>query len=193
MDSDLLLVIVTYFDQAGIDTMQLKCQALIARAFLSQHLQKTANALEVFESLGGLKEAYSELLMVVRVVLILPLTTCSNERIFSVLTFVKDNDGKRATFAFAAYILWESCSEGAWFWEACRRLRKNEAKEIFNAEITVRKFLIYTVNVPFWYCFWSLNKLQSANPKGITVLKGILENLEIFKAGWGPKIDIWPP
>ncbi|KAK2701882.1 hypothetical protein QYM36_019480 [Artemia franciscana] len=90
MDSDLLLVIATYFDQAGIDTMQLKCQALIARAFVSQLPQKPANALDVFERLGGLKEAYSELLKVVRVVLTLPLTTCSNERFFSVLTFVKD-------------------------------------------------------------------------------------------------------
>ncbi|XP_065580922.1 zinc finger MYM-type protein 1-like [Artemia franciscana] len=90
MDSDLLFVIATYFDQAGIDTMQLKCQALIARAFVSQLLQKPANALDVFEQLGGLKEAYSELLKVVRVVLTLPLTTCSNERFFSVLTFVKD-------------------------------------------------------------------------------------------------------
>ena len=35
-DSDLVLVIVTYFDHSGIDGMQLKCQALIARAFLSQ-------------------------------------------------------------------------------------------------------------------------------------------------------------
>ncbi|KAK2719003.1 hypothetical protein QYM36_006128 [Artemia franciscana] len=75
MDSDLLLVIATYFDQAGIDTMQLKCQALIARAFVSQLPQKPANALDVFERLGGLKEAYSELLKVVRVVLTLPLTT----------------------------------------------------------------------------------------------------------------------
>ncbi|KAK2704776.1 hypothetical protein QYM36_016984, partial [Artemia franciscana] len=64
MDSDLLLVIATYFDQAGIDTMQLKCQALIARAFVSQLPQKPANALDVFERLGGLKEAYSELLKV---------------------------------------------------------------------------------------------------------------------------------
>ncbi|KAK2703123.1 hypothetical protein QYM36_018357 [Artemia franciscana] len=75
MDSDLLLVIATYFDQAGIDTMQLKCQALIARAFVSQLPQKPANALDVFERLGGLKEADSELLKVVRVVLTLPLTT----------------------------------------------------------------------------------------------------------------------
>ncbi|KAK2701850.1 hypothetical protein QYM36_019511, partial [Artemia franciscana] len=65
MDSDLLLVIATYFDQAGIDTMQLKCQALIARAFVSQLPQKPANALDVFERLGGLKEAYSELLKVI--------------------------------------------------------------------------------------------------------------------------------
>ncbi|KAK2714185.1 hypothetical protein QYM36_008673, partial [Artemia franciscana] len=65
MDSDLLLVIATYFDQAGIDTMQLKCQALIARAFVSQLPQKPANALDVFQRLGGLKEAYSELLKVV--------------------------------------------------------------------------------------------------------------------------------
>ncbi|KAK2707660.1 hypothetical protein QYM36_015376 [Artemia franciscana] len=64
MDSDLLLVIATYFDQVGIDTMQLKCQALIARAFVSQLPQKPANALDVFERLGGLKEAYSELLKV---------------------------------------------------------------------------------------------------------------------------------
>ena len=109
MDSDLLLVIATYFNQAGIDTMQLKCQALIARAFVLQLPQKPANALDVFERLGGLKEAYSELLKVVRVVLTLPLTMCSNERFFSVLTFVKDylqtTMGKRATFAFAAYIL----------------------------------------------------------------------------------------
>ena len=39
---------------------------------------------------------------------------------------------------------------------------KNEAKEISIAEVTVRKFLI---NVPFWYSFWSLNKLQNANQK----------------------------
>ena len=73
-----------------VDTMQLKCQALIARAFVSQLPQKPVNALDVFESLGGLKEAYSELLKVVSVVLTLPLTTCSNERFLSVLTFVKD-------------------------------------------------------------------------------------------------------
>ena len=90
MDWDLLFVIATYFDQAGIDTMQLKCQAVIARAFLSQHPQKPTNALDVFKSLGGLKEAYSELLKVVRVVLTIPLRTCTNGRFFSALTFVKD-------------------------------------------------------------------------------------------------------
>ncbi|KAK2719895.1 hypothetical protein QYM36_005391 [Artemia franciscana] len=55
IDSDLHPVSMTYFDQVGIDTMQLKCQALIARAFLSQLPQKPANALDVFESLVGLK------------------------------------------------------------------------------------------------------------------------------------------
>ncbi|KAK2717665.1 hypothetical protein QYM36_006442 [Artemia franciscana] len=54
------------FYKAGIDTMQLRCQALIARAFVSQLPQKLANALDVFENLGGLKEAYSERLKVVR-------------------------------------------------------------------------------------------------------------------------------
>ena len=52
MDTDLLLVITTYLDQAGIDTMQLKCQALIAREFVLQLPQKLANALDVFETLG---------------------------------------------------------------------------------------------------------------------------------------------
>ncbi|KAK2708116.1 hypothetical protein QYM36_015715, partial [Artemia franciscana] len=65
MDLDLLLVIMTYFNQLP---------------------QKPANALGVFKSLERLKEAYSKLLEVVGVVLTLPLTTCSNERFFSVLT-----------------------------------------------------------------------------------------------------------
>ena len=47
--------------------------------------------LKIFsKGLGGLKEAFSEVLEVMRVVLTLPLITCSNERFFSVLTFVKD-------------------------------------------------------------------------------------------------------
>ena len=57
MDSDLLLVIATYFDQAGIATMQLKFQALIFRAFVSELPQKPANTLDVFERIGGLTEA----------------------------------------------------------------------------------------------------------------------------------------
>ncbi|KAK2723842.1 hypothetical protein QYM36_002257 [Artemia franciscana] len=76
MDSDLLLVIATYFDQAGIDTMQLKCQALIARAFVSKLPQKPANALDVLERLGGLKEAYSELLKVLRTTITLLIFSC---------------------------------------------------------------------------------------------------------------------
>ena len=90
MNTDLLLEIATYFDKAGIDVIELKSQALIARAYVSQFPQKPANALDLFESLGGLKEAFFEVLEVVRVVLTLPLTTCSNEQFFCVLTFLKD-------------------------------------------------------------------------------------------------------
>ena len=88
--SDLFIVFARYFNQARIQIMQLKCQALIAHTFVSQLPQKLTNALNVFESLGELKEAYYELLKIIRVVLTFPLTTCSNERFFCVLTFVKD-------------------------------------------------------------------------------------------------------
>ena len=79
MSTDLLLEIATYFDKAGIDVIELKSQALIARAYVLQLPQKPANTLSLFKGLGGLKEAYSEVLEVVRVVLTFLLTTCTNE------------------------------------------------------------------------------------------------------------------
>ena len=79
MNTNLLLEIATYFDKAGIDVIELKSQALIARAYVLQLPQKPANTLDLFKGLGGLKEAYSEVLEVVRVVITLLLTTCTNE------------------------------------------------------------------------------------------------------------------
>lgn len=73
---------------AHIDSVLLVSQIHAAKVFLEQKKQK--DLIDVYTALNTLPIAFSELLVILKILLTIPVTTASNERFFSVLKHVKN-------------------------------------------------------------------------------------------------------
>ena len=90
MDTKLLKRFSALYGQLDIDKIFLESQAGIAKRFLLDEEKKLENFLDIIDHLQALPVAYSEVIKVLCIAATLPVTTASNERLFSRLEIVKN-------------------------------------------------------------------------------------------------------
>ena len=89
MDTELLKRFSALYGELDIDDILLESQAGIAKRFLLDEEKKPENFLDIVDHLQALPVAYSEVIKVLCIAATLPVTTASNERLFSSLEIVK--------------------------------------------------------------------------------------------------------
>ena len=90
MDRELLKRFSSLYGELDIDSILLESQAGIAKRFLLNEDKNSENFLDIVNHLQALPVAYSEVIKVLRIADTLPVTTASNERLFSSLEIVKN-------------------------------------------------------------------------------------------------------
>ena len=90
MDIELLKHFSALYGELDIDDILLESQAGIAKCFLFDKEEKPKNFLNIVDHLQALPVAYSEVIKVLRIAATLPVTTASNECLFSSLEIVKN-------------------------------------------------------------------------------------------------------
>ncbi|XP_066965664.1 uncharacterized protein [Macrobrachium rosenbergii] len=81
--------IVEFYKDIHIDEILLNAQISVAKRHFLTKNEKPQNLFELYDELKPLECAYSEILKIVKILITLPVTTASNERLFSVLSLVK--------------------------------------------------------------------------------------------------------
>lgn len=90
MDAGLLKQFSELYSEMDIDQILLEAQAGIAKRFLLEEEAKPKNFMDVIDNIETLPVAYSEIIKVLHIAATLPVTTASNERLFSGLEIVKN-------------------------------------------------------------------------------------------------------
>ena len=90
VDTELLKLFSALYDELDIDDILLESQAGIAKRFLLDEEKKLENFPDTVDDLQALPVAYSEVIKVLCIAATLPVTTASNERLFSSLEIVKN-------------------------------------------------------------------------------------------------------
>ena len=81
--------LINHYPYCGVDIIIVESQLEAAKQFLQQLSVQPTNMYEVYDALCHLPAAYSEIIKVLNLILTLPVTTATNERIFSNLKRVK--------------------------------------------------------------------------------------------------------
>ncbi|XP_066971900.1 uncharacterized protein [Macrobrachium rosenbergii] len=84
-----LSTIVEFYKDIHIDETLLNIQISVAKSHFLTKNEKPKNLFELYDELKPLECAYSEILKIVKILITLPVTTASNERLCSVLSLVK--------------------------------------------------------------------------------------------------------
>ncbi|XP_066980069.1 zinc finger MYM-type protein 1-like [Macrobrachium rosenbergii] len=84
-----LSAIVEFYKDIHIDEILLNAQNSVAKSHFLTKNEKPTNLFELYDELKPLDCAYSEILKIVKILITIPVTTASNERLFSVLSLVK--------------------------------------------------------------------------------------------------------
>ena len=84
-----LSTILQFYKGIHIDEVLLNSQISVAKSHFLTKNEKSKNLFELYDELKPLECAHSEILKIVKILIALPVTTASNERLFSVLSLVK--------------------------------------------------------------------------------------------------------
>ena len=84
-----LSTIVQFCKDIHIDEILLNTQLSVAKSHFLTKNEKPKSLFEFYDELKPLECAYSEILKIVKILITLPVTTASNERLSSVLSLVK--------------------------------------------------------------------------------------------------------
>ena len=82
-------MIVKQYPFCGIDLFKIKSQLDTAKQYMNKLILQPVNTYEVHDSLINLPAVYREILKLLHLILTLPVTTATNERLFSILKRVK--------------------------------------------------------------------------------------------------------
>ena len=89
MQGSIASTLINHYPYCGVDIIIVESQLEAAKKFLQQLSVQPTNMYEVYDALCHLPAAYSEIIKVLNLILTLPVTTATNERIFSNLKRVK--------------------------------------------------------------------------------------------------------
>ena len=81
--------ILQFYKDIYIDEILLTSQISVAKNHILSKSEKPKNLFELYDELKPLQCAYSEIIKIVKILITLPVTTASTERLFSVLSLVK--------------------------------------------------------------------------------------------------------